>query len=55
MTDLGLGAMNSTGLHEHAHAYLEELRQRTDYTVSLAVLDGTDIVLVDRVRASSAR
>jgi IclR family pca regulon transcriptional regulator len=43
--------MNSTGLREHAHAYLEELRQRTDYTVNLAVLDGTDIVLVDRVRS----
>ena len=37
---LGMAAMNSTGLREHSHAYLEELRQRTSYTASLAVLDG---------------
>ncbi len=51
VTDLGMSAMNSTGLREHAQPYLEELRQRTSYTVSLAVLDGTDIVCVDRARS----
>ena len=35
VTDLGMSALNSTGLREHAHPYLEELRQRTSYTVSL--------------------
>ena len=49
VTDLGMSALNSTGLREHAHPYLEELRQRTSYTTSLAVLDGTDILFVDRV------
>ena len=39
VTDLGMSALNSTGLREHAHPYLEELRQRTSYTASLAVLD----------------
>jgi IclR family pca regulon transcriptional regulator len=48
VTDLGMSAMNSTGLREHSHVYLEELRQRTGYTISLSVLDGTDIVYVDR-------
>lgn len=48
VTALGMSAMNATGLQEHAHVYLEELRQRTSYTTSLAVLDGTDIVFVDR-------
>jgi IclR family transcriptional regulator, pca regulon regulatory protein len=51
VTDLGMSALNSTGLREHAHPYLEDLRQRTSYTSSLAVLDGTDILYVDRVRS----
>ena len=45
MTDLGMSALNSTGL---SHPYLEELRQRTSYTVNLSVLDGADILYVDR-------
>ena len=51
VTDLGMSVLNATGLREHAHQYLEELRQRTSYTVSLAVLDGPEIVYVDRVRS----
>jgi IclR family transcriptional regulator, pca regulon regulatory protein len=51
VTDLGMSALNSTGLREHAHPYLEELRQRTSYTSSLAVLDGIDILYVDRARS----
>ena len=51
VTDLGMSAINSIGLREHSHPCLEELRQRTSCTVSLAVLDGTDILYVDRVRS----
>jgi IclR family pca regulon transcriptional regulator len=51
VTNLGMAALNSTGLREHARPYLEELRQRTSYTTALAVLDGADIVLVDRARS----
>ncbi|HYM46812.1 MAG TPA: IclR family transcriptional regulator [Solirubrobacteraceae bacterium] len=51
VTDLGMSALNSTGLREHVHPFLEELRQRTGYTVSLAVLDGTEILYVDRARS----
>lgn len=51
VTDLGMSALNSTGLREHARPYLEELRQRTSYTTSLAVLDGTDVLYVDRARS----
>jgi IclR family pca regulon transcriptional regulator len=51
VTDLGMSALNSTGLREHAHPYLEELRQRTSYSVSLAVLDGPEILYVDRARS----
>jgi IclR family transcriptional regulator, pca regulon regulatory protein len=50
VTDLGMSALRSTGLREHAHSHLEQLRLRTGYTASLAVLDGTDILYVDRVR-----
>jgi IclR family pca regulon transcriptional regulator len=52
VTDLGMSAMNSTGLREHAHDYLEELRLRaSSFTVGLAVLDGLEIVYVDRLRS----
>jgi IclR family pca regulon transcriptional regulator len=51
VTDLGMSALNSTGLREHAHPYLEELRQRSSYTTSLGVLDGSEILYVDRVRS----
>jgi IclR family transcriptional regulator, pca regulon regulatory protein len=51
VTDLGMSAMNATGLREHAHPYLEELRQRTSYTVALGVLDGTEVLYLDRVRS----
>jgi IclR family transcriptional regulator, pca regulon regulatory protein len=51
VTDLGMSALNSTGLREHAHPYLEELSQRTSYTTSLGVLDATDVLYVDRVRS----
>jgi IclR family pca regulon transcriptional regulator len=51
VTDLGMSALNSTGLREHAHPYLEELRQRTSYTSSLGVLDANDVLFVDRMRS----
>ena len=51
VTDLGMSALNSTGLGEHSRPYLEELRQRTSYTANLAVLDGPEILYVDRARS----
>src|ERR1700734_4568244 len=38
VTDLGMSALNSTGLREHAPQYLQELSRQSTYTVSLAVL-----------------
>jgi IclR family pca regulon transcriptional regulator len=49
VTDLGMSALNSTGLREHARPYLEELRVRTFYSAGLGVLDGGDVLYVDRV------
>jgi IclR family pca regulon transcriptional regulator len=51
VTDLGLSAVNATALREHSHPYLEDLRRETSYTVNLAVLDGTEILYVDRARS----
>ena len=51
VTDLGMSVLSSTGLREHSHSYLEELRQRTSYTSNLSVLDGEDIVYIDRARS----
>ena len=51
VTDLGMSALDSTGLREHSHPELEELRQRTSHTAGLGVLDGEEILYVDRARA----
>ncbi len=51
VTDLGMSALNSMGLREHVHPFLEELRQRTGYTIGLAILDGAEILYVDRARS----
>jgi IclR family transcriptional regulator, pca regulon regulatory protein len=51
VTDLGMSALNSTGLRENVHPFLEELRERIGYTIGLAVLDGTEILYVDRARS----
>ncbi|MGH2903825.1 MAG: IclR family transcriptional regulator [Solirubrobacteraceae bacterium] len=37
-------------LREHAHPHLRELQRETSYTANLAVLDGPEIVYVDRAR-----
>jgi IclR family transcriptional regulator, pca regulon regulatory protein len=50
VTDLGMSALHSTGLREHSHPELEELRRRTSYTAGLGVLDGEEILYVDRAR-----
>ena len=55
VTDLGMSAMNATGLREHARPYIEELSRRSAYTVAVAVLDGTEILYVDRIRGRRGR
>jgi len=51
VTDLGMSALHSTGLREHSHPELEDLRRRTSYTAGLGVLDGEEILYVDRARS----
>jgi IclR family pca regulon transcriptional regulator len=52
VTGLGLSTMSEMGLREHARSDLEELCQRTGFTVSLVVLDGPEILLLDRLRGA---
>jgi IclR family transcriptional regulator, pca regulon regulatory protein len=55
VTDLGMSALNATSLREQAHADLAELSHRAGYTTCLAVLDGNEIVYVDRVQGFRRR
>jgi IclR family transcriptional regulator, pca regulon regulatory protein len=50
--DLGMSALSSTSLQEHASSYLKELRERAGFTVAVGVLDGPTILLVDRLRGN---
>jgi IclR family transcriptional regulator, pca regulon regulatory protein len=55
VTGLGMAALNATDLREQAHADLAELSQRTGFTTSVAVLDGDEVVCVDRVNGLRRR
>jgi IclR family pca regulon transcriptional regulator len=51
--DPGRSAVSSTALRKLSHDQLASLRDRCACTASLAVLDGADIVYVDRARSLS--
>jgi IclR family pca regulon transcriptional regulator len=50
--DLGFSAINSMELPEVARPHLQHLSDETGHTVNMAILDGTEIVYVERVRTS---
>jgi IclR family pca regulon transcriptional regulator len=50
--DLGFSAINSMELREVAAPHLREFSDDTGYTVNMAILDGLDIVYVERCRSS---
>jgi IclR family pca regulon transcriptional regulator len=52
--DLGFSAIHSMELREFAAPHLRSLSDETGYTVNMAILDGTDIVYVERCRSSLA-
>jgi IclR family pca regulon transcriptional regulator len=52
VVDLGFAAINSMEITRVAAARLQTLADETGHTVSMAVLDGTDIVYVDRRRSA---
>lgn len=50
--DLGFSAINSMELREIAAPHLQRLSDETSYTVNMAILDGSDVVYVERCRSS---
>ena len=51
--DLGFSAINSMELRDLALPHLQALSDSTGHTVNMAVLDGIDIVYVERCRSAS--
>lgn len=51
--DPGRSAIGSTTLGKLSHEHISALRDRSACTASVALLDGTDIVYVDRARSSA--
>ena len=51
--DLGFSALNSMDLLEISAPYLRQLSDETQRTVNLAILDGTDVVYIERCRTTS--
>ena len=52
--DLGFSAINSMDLREVAGPHLRQLSDETGFTVNLAILDGTDVVYIERCRSPQA-
>ena len=50
--DLGFSAINSMDLRELAAPHLQALSDETGHTVNMAVLDGADILYLERCRTS---
>ena len=48
--DIGLSALGSMALHACSRSYLQELRRETGWTASLSILDGNEVMLVERLR-----
>jgi IclR family transcriptional regulator, pca regulon regulatory protein len=51
--DLGFSALNSMELRQVAAADLQNLSDTTGHTVNMAVLDGVDVVYIERCRSAS--
>ena len=47
---LGYVVISGMGFREAANPYLKELARLTDQNVNLGILDGTDVVYIDRIR-----
>ena len=52
VVDLGFSAINSMELREIAAPHLQRLSDESGHTVNMAILDGADIVYIERCRSS---
>jgi IclR family pca regulon transcriptional regulator len=50
--DLGFSAINSMDVREISAPHLRRLSDETGHTVNLAILDGTDVVYIERCRTA---
>src|SRR5476649_1034851 len=50
--DLGFSAINSMDVREISAPHLQQLSDETGHTVNMAILDGADIVYIERCRTS---
>lgn len=50
VSDFGMAALNMLPLRSQGHAFLGELRRKVSYTVSAAVLQDYEVVIVDRLQ-----
>ena len=53
--DLGFSAIHSMELREISAPHLQQLSDQTGFTVNMAILDGSDIVYIERCRSARAR
>lgn len=53
--DLGFSVLGSLELREIAAPHLRRLTEITGHTANLAILDDTDVILIDRVRGRAGR
>lgn len=53
--DLGFTTLGTLGLHEIAAPHLRSLTEATGFTSNLAIRDGADVILIDRVRGRPGR
>jgi IclR family pca regulon transcriptional regulator len=53
--DLGFATLGSMGLREIAAPHLRRLTEATGLTSNLAIRDGTDVILIDRVQGQPGR
>jgi IclR family pca regulon transcriptional regulator len=52
VVDLGFAAINSMEIRHIASHHLQRLSNETGFTVNMAILDGTEVVYVDRYRST---
>ncbi len=52
VVDLGFSAINSMELREISAPHLQRLSDETGHTVNMAILDGADIVYIERCRSA---
>ncbi len=52
VVDLGFAAINSMEIRQIASPHLQRLSNETGFTVNMAILDGVEIVYVDRYRST---